>query len=252
MKARTQNLSLIIIMAAALAGCTTTLGPAEVLSPFSPVQYGTRVVTQIGGSSGTSACPFAPGMLSRHRETPPAPAEVNVGFDNQRFDHPTFGCTDYWDLYDHKGLIKFEFPELPEPALVVGATLRLQRQPSEAPWRLPDTAKQVCNLEVRAAATPWLDPYVAGPAATADIPAARDVPTVRLPLLQTDSSEEVSVDVAAIVNAWRVRSRPNNGLLLTHRKRDGASIDHTTNDSCTNTYSNASLTLTIRRIVPRP
>jgi len=159
---------------------------------------------------------------------------------------------DRWQLYDYKGLIAFDLASFTEAVVVDHAELRLDRGPTSIPWRLPSTAKEVCVLELRGAATAWLDPYVRGPAATADIATEPRLRTVRLPQLATATATAMTVDITSIAIGWLTSPRlPNHGLVLVHRKPDGSGPRHDNSDSCTDVYSNAQLVLTYRPFVAR-
>ncbi len=240
-------LPLTLACVAALGGCARTLGPAATVT-VPAAGYGTRVIDWSGITSGVPGCiPVSLTYLD-----PPGAAEVQVGFDNRRYDSGHVVDCDIWQLYDYKGLIAFDLSSFTEAVVVDHAELRLDRAPTTIPWRLPATAKEVCVLELRAAATDWLDPYVRGRTETADIATESRIRAVRLPLLATTTTTPTTVDVTSIALSWLTSPRlPSHGLVLVHRKPDGSGVDHTSNDSCTNAYAGAQLVLTYRPIVAR-
>lgn len=231
----------------ALGGCARTLGPATTVT-VPAARYGTRVIDWSNHTSGVPGCSPVPYSYL----DPPGVAEVQTGFDNRRYDPGHVVDCDVWQLHDYKGLLAFDLSSFTEAVVVDHAELRLYRSPTTIPWRLPDTAKEVCVLELRAAAADWLDPYVRGPAATADIGTESRIRAVRLPLLATTTTTTTTVDVTSIALSWLTSPRlPNHGLVLVHRKPDGSGIDHTSNDTCTNVYVGVQLVLTYRPFVPR-
>jgi hypothetical protein len=108
-----------------------------------------------------------------------------------------------------------------------------------------------CQIEVRAASSPWTDPYVLGGPGTT-FPVVRSSYVARRGMVADPTAVETnSLNVQAIVTYWLSNRRPNEGFVLQQRMVDGRGASHENSDSCTNIYSNATLELVVRRFVPR-
>jgi hypothetical protein len=236
------------------SACTTTLGPPESLAVREASRLGTRVARVEGQSQGV---PCGLNRLPIVTLAEPAAEEAQAGYDNRRVEGGTgvndpFAC-DRWQIHHYTASFVFDFSDLPDPVIVDSAVLTIARRPSSIAWRNPEMIRDEpgCALELRTGAEAWTDPYFVGGSGTAFAVRAGGSNVARNEVRVADRSNMISFNVRNIVTGWLSRGEANNGFVLKQTRIDGSGPSGENNNSCTNIYSGATLTLTIRRFIPR-